>query len=393
MDIKHRHIYTGLLLLVAGALLGVSGWQALAAALQPPAVQMVRIATVANVAPTAAVKVIPIAASTPALPATNQIALASATATIPDTDDPVQPIAYAATSQPTVAAQPPAETVITLPTVTPEPPATPGIVAVATPIIVTAATPVQTSNTPAVAQHYNGAGVPIMMYHHIAVPPANADTIRIGLSVTPPGFAAQLDYLSSHGYQTITLARYVDWMNATRLGQPAPPLPANPIVLTFDDGYDDIYANAYPLLLQHGMVGTFHVITGKVGWDGYMSWPQLQAMSAAGMDIESHTVDHINLDSLGTAQLNYELTESKAQLEAHIGKPVTIICYPAGHYNGAVAQAAQLAGYSAATTTRYGWSYPSADPMQLPRVRVAGDEALAGFAASIGGTLTYKENR
>ncbi len=387
MEIRNRHVYSWLLLLATTLLLAVSGWQALGAALQPPAVQIVRIEAVAAVEP--ATQMGPTAS--PTSPAANPIAL-PATTTITFAADPIQPSAYDPTMLPTVAQQPTTEIALTLPTVTPEPPATPTAVTAATPIIVAVATPLQANKPPAEARHYNGAGVPIMMYHHIAVPPENADAIRIGLSVTPSSFAAQLDYLGRHGYQTITLSRYVEWTNATRLGQPTAPLPANPIVLTFDDGYDDIYTNAIPLLEQHGMVGTFFIISGKVGWQGYLTWPQLQAMSAAGMDIESHSVSHINLDSLDPARLDYELQEAKSQLETHIGKPVMIICYPAGHYNWAVEQAAQRAGYVAATTTRYGWSYPTSPLLELPRVRVAGGEALAGFVASIGGTLTYKEN-
>ncbi len=226
-----------------------------------------------------------------------------------------------------------------------------------------------------------------MMYHHIAVPPANADAIRRGLSVTPAQFAAQLDYLSAHNYHTIPLKRYVEWMTATRMGQPTEPLSANPIVLTFDDGYDDIYTNAYPLLVAHGMVGTFFIITSKVGWPGYMSWLQLQQMSVMGMDIESHTVNHVDLSKLNPTRLKYELVESKLQLEMGLGKPVTIICYPAGRYNRAVENAVRLAGYQAATTTNYGWSYASNALSELPRVRVAGAEALVGFVSSIGGTM------
>ena len=401
MEIRNRHVYSWLLLLVV-ALLGVSGWRTLGAALQPPAVQMVRIEAVTAASATA--QIAPTA--TPGRPV-NQIALPSATATS-FAADPLQPIAYGPTLRPTVAQQPTTETAIILPTITPEPAVTPIALGqrdteagVALPPIIpepparplAAPKPVPANKPPIGAQHYNGTGVPIMMYHHIAVPPADADAIRIGLSVTPSSFAAQLDYLNSHGYQTITLARYVEWATATRLGQPAAPLPANPIVLTFDDGYDDIYANAYPLLHQHGMVGTFNIITGKVGWQGYLTWPQLQEMSAAGMDIESHTVNHVDLDSLDPARLDYELAESKQQLDTHLGVSVSIICYPSGRYDWAVEQAAQRAGYIAATTTRYGWSYPGSALFELPRVRVAGDEALAGFVASIGGTLTYKENR
>jgi len=118
--------------------------------------------------------------------------------------------------------------------------------------------------------------VPILMYHYINTPPPNADAIRRDLSVPPERFREHLAYLKSQGYQTITLH---DLVYALTRGTPLPP---KPIILTFDDGYEDNYTNAFPILQEFGYIGTFFIITNNpdTGRPGYMSWDQLREMYA-----------------------------------------------------------------------------------------------------------------
>jgi len=78
------------------------------------------------------------------------------------------------------------------------------------------------------------------MYHYISVPPAGSDIYRRDLSVKPAEFEAQLAWLRSQGYQGIRLADLVYNLTQGR------PLPEKPVILTFDDGYRDNYANAFP---------------------------------------------------------------------------------------------------------------------------------------------------
>ena len=86
------------------------------------------------------------------------------------------------------------------------------------------------------------------MYHYISASPSAQDRIRYGLSVTPEMFEAQLKLLSANGYTTISLRDLYDYLAVGKA------LPANPIVLTFDDGYLDNYTNAFPILqkYEHG---------------------------------------------------------------------------------------------------------------------------------------------
>jgi hypothetical protein len=134
--------------------------------------------------------------------------------------------------------------------------------------------------------------VPILMYHHIADPPVGADAIRVDLSVSPASFADQMAFLVRNRYQTVTLG---DLAGALTAGTP---LPQRPVILTFDDGYDDNYLNAFPILQAWGLTGTFFIITDLVGSREYMSWEDLRVMASHGMDIEAHGRTHRDLTQL-----------------------------------------------------------------------------------------------
>ncbi len=221
--------------------------------------------------------------------------------------------------------------------------------------------------------------VPILMYHHIDVAGPKADAIRQDLSVTPANFAAQVSYLERNGYHTLSLADLVERMVSGTA------LPKNPVVLTFDDGYLDNYTNAYPVLKGAGLTGTFFIITDFAGQGEYMSWDQAAEMAAAGLDLESHTLDHPDLSLLPADRLARQLTESRAILEKKLGKPVRYLSYPAGRYNAAVVRATQQAGYLGAVTTVYGESHAVGGQFELTRVRVRGTDSLEVFAQKVHG--------
>jgi peptidoglycan/xylan/chitin deacetylase (PgdA/CDA1 family) len=231
--------------------------------------------------------------------------------------------------------------------------------------------------------------VPILMYHHISsAPPAPS---QAGLTITDPQFAAQLAYLKGHDYHAVLL---VDLFNALDYGRPLPP---HPVVLTFDDGYLDAYTDALPLLRRYGMVGEFNIITGfvgkTIGVNRYMTWPQIVAMAGAGMEMESHTIDHQDLGIIDAPQDAYELRFSRAVLAAHIHRAVQFLAYPAGEpfrSGTLVAQQRLLAllprcGYVGALLDPPTPStvQDARTPYQLPRVRVDPRESLAVFAASL----------
>jgi peptidoglycan/xylan/chitin deacetylase (PgdA/CDA1 family) len=108
------------------------------------------------------------------------------------------------------------------------------------------------------------------------------------------------------------------------------------ISLTFDDGWQSQYSNAFPLLQARGMVGTFYVITNYIGTGQtgttYMTFSELQTLQNAGNEIGSHSVSHVDFTSLSDSQIVYECSQSKATLQAY-GLTVNNFAYPYGSYN------------------------------------------------------------
>ncbi|MBO0686667.1 MAG: polysaccharide deacetylase family protein, partial [Candidatus Dormibacteraeota bacterium] len=125
--------------------------------------------------------------------------------------------------------------------------------------------------------------VPILEYHYVRVNPNPTDQIGFNLSVTPADFAAQMAWLAGHGYHPIDLRD----LRAYFAGQVD--LPAQPVVLSFDDGYSDFYTAAWPVLSLHHFKAVSFVIPGFLGGMNYMTPGQLKVLDGAGIEIGSHT--------------------------------------------------------------------------------------------------------
>lgn len=219
--------------------------------------------------------------------------------------------------------------------------------------------------------------IPILMYHYIDTAPANADAVRRDLSVSPAAFIEQVRYLRQNGYETITLAALLDHLES------GTPLPPKPIVLTFDDGYDNSYSQAYPVLRSYGFTGVFFVLTDLLGQPGYATWPQITEMSQNGMDIQAHGRTHADLAISSAEDVTWQITGSRAALEEKLGRPVQFYCYPSGHYTARTVALLRAQGFRAAVTIAYGATHTLAGAFELDRVRVRGTDTLAQFAAKV----------
>src|SRR5579859_6620537 len=173
--------------------------------------------------------------------------------------------------------------------------------------------------------------VPILMYHYVSDPPPGSDKYRVDLSVPPAKFAAQLHWLKDNGYQTIA----PDDLYAALVG--GRKLPDHPILLTFDDGYVDAYANAYPILQKYGFTGTFFLVTGFIdeGRPGFLNWDQVKEMSDAGMAMQNHSREHLDMRNRDHDWLVYQILGPEETIEAHTGIRPRFFCYPSGGFDDA----------------------------------------------------------
>ncbi len=215
--------------------------------------------------------------------------------------------------------------------------------------------------------------VPILMYHHIGSLPPRADLLRRGLTVSAANFGRQMSYLKESGFHPVSQTALFEALFGNK------PLPDQPVVISFDDGYLDNFTQALPILESDNFAATFNIITAKVGIKGFMSWNQILELQFTGMDIGSHTVDHQDLSILGGPGVRHELIDSEQTLASHLGHPVYWLCYPSGAYNARVIAVAREAGYLLATTTHPGAYQSSAEPFELHRLRVRNDTTLTEF--------------
>lgn len=215
----------------------------------------------------------------------------------------------------------------------------------------------------AVPSSYAAVSVPVLTYHYIGGNPNPADTQRDALSVLPDRFDAQMQQLVDLGYTPISLAQ----LPASLAGNGPP----KPVLLTFDDGYIDFYYNAYPILKKYNFHAVSFIPTGLISNKNYyMTWDQVKEIQRSGLvDFEDHTVNHVSLSSMSQAQLEAELRNSKAVIEAQTGVTVIYIAYPYGTSNARVQQAAQKAGFVGGFGTWYGRA--GGVSMNMPRIKVS----------------------
>ena len=232
-------------------------------------------------------------------------------------------------------------------------------------------TPLGPSVTGAAARR---AVVPILMYHVIAPPPAG--TPYPELWVTPERFAAQMHALAAAGYHGITLRQaFAAWDHGARI-------PEHPVVVSFDDGYRSHSASAAPVLKTLGWPGVLNLEIHNAGPEG-ISLSRLHGLVRAGWEIDSHTVSHPDLTTLGVDELSTELTRSRAWIERELGVAADFFCYPAGKYDATVVAAVRAAGYRGATTELPGAATAHSDPYLLPRVRVSGSDSAASVLSAL----------
>jgi peptidoglycan/xylan/chitin deacetylase (PgdA/CDA1 family) len=219
--------------------------------------------------------------------------------------------------------------------------------------------------------------VPVLMYHAIGNPPADAPFPGL---FTPRGaFVAQMRALAGAGYHPVTLDRV--WRAWRGRGA----LPPRPVVLSFDDGYRGDYTIARPVLRQRAWPAVLNLVVAnlhRLGW-GLRTW-MVERMAARGWEVDSHTLTHPDLTTVAPGSLRREVQGSRSILRRLVHQPVEFFAYPYGRFDAAVIEAVRQAGYVGAETTLPGLARPS-QAFTLRRVRVEDGEAPADVLASLAG--------
>ena len=219
--------------------------------------------------------------------------------------------------------------------------------------------------------------IPILMYHAVHVmDPSEASNAN--LIVDPDLFETQIKALAKAGYYFLTPEGAYKAFTENAL-------PAKKVVwLTFDDGNEDFYTIAYPILKKYKAKATNNVITGfvKKGNAGNLTVKQMKEMMAHGMSFQSHTVNHPDLSATDKATQKVELTDSIDFLENKLNTKVNTIAYPSGRYNQTTLDLAKKT-YKLGLTTNEGLASAKDGLLSLNRVRILPTTTAKGLLSEI----------
>ncbi|MEU3827283.1 polysaccharide deacetylase family protein [Streptomyces sp. NPDC029080] len=213
------------------------------------------------------------------------------------------------------------------------------------------------------------APVPILMYHSVAADPNDATRV---LSVAPEAFAEQMALIGGLGMTPLTTAGLAAHWRSGR------PLPARPVLITFDDGYEGVHRHALPVLAEHGFPATLFVSTGWIrgdhdtggGLDTMLDWRQVRELAATGVEIGGHSHTHPRLDGLDDARLRAELDLCTRIVGAELGAAPVSFAYPYGYSSRRVRQAVRAAGYAQALAVGNALARRRQGPYALERLTV-----------------------
>lgn len=237
------------------------------------------------------------------------------------------------------------------------------------------------------------SGIPILMYHKIR-DGLGARHAYFETHTSPLLFESQMQYLSSHGYHTISLNQAID-TNSTSV-------PSKAVVITFDDGYRDFYTEAFPILHRYGFSATVFLISGFVGPNPgiagqteYMSWNEVREAYAQGITFGSHTITHPHLETLTSKEIDRELDISKRTIENELGTRVYSFSYPNAfpEHNCQLIDRMRAGlksfGYESAVSTMIGTATCTSDQYALPRLPINSHDDLHLFEVKLEGAYNW----
>ena len=211
------------------------------------------------------------------------------------------------------------------------------------------------------------ADVPILLFHHITI-----DKPKNGYSVSLAFFKKYLDYLKENNYHTITMAQL-----SQALYEGAE-LPLNPVIITFDDGNQNVFDNAFSLMTEYGFVGVVYIITNRINLDGFLSEDQLHQMIDSGWEVGSHGRNHIDLVEQPEA-LRDEVGNSKKELEQLLGIQVLSFAYPFGKADNKAKDWVKQIGYRVALGLGISNEHSASSRFYLSRREVKSELPLDEF--------------
>jgi peptidoglycan/xylan/chitin deacetylase (PgdA/CDA1 family) len=218
--------------------------------------------------------------------------------------------------------------------------------------------------------------VPVLLYHHFST------NCRTALCMPVTEFSQQMAYLKREGYHTVTMGQVLRFINYEE------PLPPKAVAITIDDGYRSVYDLVYPELKKHGYKATLFIYTDFIdNSPNALTWEQLRELSAAGFEVEAHSISHADLTrrNKGESQRAYlrrikeEVEVPRKIIHKHLGQEVNLLAYPYGRFNDLVISMTKEAGYLGAVSVIRGENPFFTDPYRIKRTQILNSVKAPAF--------------
>ncbi len=213
-------------------------------------------------------------------------------------------------------------------------------------------------------------GVPILCYHKIS-------TDQEAMSISPERFREQLDALRKMGYHSISLKELGDlW------AQGKDPLPRS-LVITFDDGYENNYSMAQPILKEEGFSATVFIIVDRKFRTDLLEWSEITELRQEGWEIGSHSWSHVDLTIRPDYHGEVEIKKSRLEIAKRSGGEVGWFAYPYGALNEKTEKWVEKSGYQGAVTTRTGMADKTDGIYRLDRISITPNILPTAFSLKL----------
>lgn len=236
----------------------------------------------------------------------------------------------------------------------------------------------------------------VLMYHRIVDDRKLSNQQQTCLHVDD--FERHLELLNQLGYTPITFRDYHLFLEGKLR------LPKKPVILTFDDGYEDVYRLAYPLLKEQGMKAVVFVLGDRSIrsniWDAgtpgvsealLMNDDQIIELHSNGFEIGAHTLSHSDLRAMEYGERYNQIYKPKLILEALLGSKIISFSYPYGLVNDEVKELVEEAGYRFGCSVFSGPAEFGKDPHEIRRIAIHNSTTIGGFMMRLVAPYEYME--
>jgi peptidoglycan/xylan/chitin deacetylase (PgdA/CDA1 family) len=238
--------------------------------------------------------------------------------------------------------------------------------------------------------------IPILMYHSISEDVESRVHPYYRTTTSPATFAAQMAYLHQNGYRTYSTTQVAELLKSD------PGTARKSVVITFDDGYHDIYGEAFPVLSRFGFTATVFLPTSYIGkisrqFKGRdcLTWAEVRDLQRNGISFGSHTVTHPQLSNLDKCAIDTEVVQSKKTIEEETGCAVDSFAYPYSfpqtktEFKMMLRDSLSRAGYSNGVCTVVGRAGCDSDPLFMERLPVNTSDDSALLRAKLNGAYDW----